>query len=128
MGYISLPLLSHTAGAHSYQWVTSLQGELCIPREVRACHWCKRLAKAQRERFNCSLCHVEIVSKALVTEKVASNKWCCVTSMICFYRWLQWLMLFFEMWRNEVFFMLNGSTPLFYSTQSCFGELGFYAI
>lgn len=61
--YIRLPVLSHTAGAHSYQWVTSLQGKLCIHREVRAYHWCKWLALAQREHFNCSLCHAEIIRK-----------------------------------------------------------------
>lgn len=74
MDYIRLPVLAHTAGAHSYQWVTSLQGKLCIPREARVCHWCKRLAETQREHFNCSSCHAEIIREAVVSEKVACNK------------------------------------------------------
>lgn len=85
MDCIKLPVFSYTASAYSYQWVPSLQAKLCIPRETRVCHRCKRLAEAQREHFNCSLCHAEIIRDALKSEKVACNKQCSVTGAMCYF-------------------------------------------
>lgn len=73
--YIRLPALSHTASAYSYQWVTSLQDNLCLPLGGASMSWVQTVGlRLTREPFNCSFCHAEIIRAAVMSEKVACNK------------------------------------------------------
>lgn len=51
---------------------------------MRVYHRCKQLAEAQREHFNCSLCHAEIIRDAVKSEKVACKQ-CSVTGAMCYF-------------------------------------------
>lgn len=84
------------AGAHSHQWVTSLKGNSCIPREVRACHRYKPLAEAQRERFNCSSCHAEIIQRAADSQMVVCNKSSLFTRVVCYSAYCLLLLIVFD--------------------------------
>lgn len=48
-------------------------------------HLHKRLAAAHRDRFNCCLCHAEMIRGPVKAEKVACNKWCSVTCAMCYF-------------------------------------------
>lgn len=74
----TLPMLLYSSRSP----LTSVGDVSCIPREVRARH--KPLAEAQRERFNCSACHAEIIQRAADSQMVVCNKSCLFTRVVCY--------------------------------------------